>query len=121
MRFTVLPGCRYGYQIAGNGRWISLALKRPKQKGGRQKKKREKRQQARTQNNDGSDEESGQDSGPKSKKKDKKTKKGKGKEEHVVAATSPGETMDNDSGGEPEENSGDESEVISNTIMLSSY
>ncbi|KAI0685730.1 hypothetical protein BC835DRAFT_1408735 [Cytidiella melzeri] len=28
----------YGYQIAGNGRWISLALKRPKKKGGAKKK-----------------------------------------------------------------------------------
>ena len=29
----------YGYQVAGNGRWTSLLLKRPKKKGGQQKKK----------------------------------------------------------------------------------
>ncbi|PIL23074.1 hypothetical protein GSI_14382 [Ganoderma sinense ZZ0214-1] len=29
----------YGYQIAGNGRWVSMMLKRPKKKGGAQKKK----------------------------------------------------------------------------------
>ena len=33
---------RYGYQVAGNGRWISLALKRPKKKntGGARKAKK---------------------------------------------------------------------------------
>lgn len=33
---------RYGYQLAGNGRWISLALKRPKKKisGGARKAKK---------------------------------------------------------------------------------
>ncbi|KAI0779197.1 galactose oxidase [Irpex lacteus] len=30
----------YGYQIAGNGRWVSLTLKMPKQKGGGKKKKK---------------------------------------------------------------------------------
>lgn len=30
----------YGYQTAGNGRWISLMLKRPKKKGGAKKAKR---------------------------------------------------------------------------------
>lgn len=30
---------RYGYQIAGNGRWVSMALKRPKKKGGQKPKK----------------------------------------------------------------------------------
>ncbi|KAI0628646.1 galactose oxidase [Trametes polyzona] len=29
----------YGYQITGNGRWLSMNLKRPKKKGGAQKKK----------------------------------------------------------------------------------
>ncbi|KAI0641395.1 hypothetical protein C8Q79DRAFT_307877 [Trametes meyenii] len=29
----------YGYQITGNGRWVSMHLKRPKKKGGLQKKK----------------------------------------------------------------------------------
>ncbi|KAG6915440.1 hypothetical protein DXG01_011470 [Tephrocybe rancida] len=29
----------YGYQIPGKGRWVSMALKRPKKKGGSQKKK----------------------------------------------------------------------------------
>ena len=29
----------YGYQIAGNGRWVSMMLKRPKKKSGAQKKK----------------------------------------------------------------------------------
>ncbi|CAL1698869.1 unnamed protein product [Somion occarium] len=29
----------YGYQIAGNGRWVSLALKKPKKKGGAKTKK----------------------------------------------------------------------------------
>ncbi|KAJ8486932.1 hypothetical protein ONZ51_g4512 [Trametes cubensis] len=29
----------YGYQITGNGRWVSMNLKRPKKKGGAQKKK----------------------------------------------------------------------------------
>lgn len=35
----VSTSARYGYQIAGNGRWVSMALKRPKQKGGAKKKK----------------------------------------------------------------------------------
>lgn len=30
----------YGYQIAGNGQWVSLTLKMPKQKGGGKKKKK---------------------------------------------------------------------------------
>ena len=30
---------RYGYQITGNGRWVSMALKRPKKKGGQKPKK----------------------------------------------------------------------------------
>jgi hypothetical protein len=31
---------RYGYQVAGNGRWISLSLKKPKAKGGTARKKK---------------------------------------------------------------------------------
>jgi hypothetical protein len=30
--------CRNGYQIAGNGRWVSMMFKTPKKKGGRRKK-----------------------------------------------------------------------------------
>ncbi|KAI1784172.1 galactose oxidase [Ganoderma leucocontextum] len=37
----------YGYQIAGNGRWVSMMLKRPKKKGGGQKKKAAQQQQQR--------------------------------------------------------------------------
>ena len=29
---------RYGYQIAGNGRWVSLTLRKPKKAGGNSKK-----------------------------------------------------------------------------------
>ncbi|KIP05934.1 hypothetical protein PHLGIDRAFT_517119 [Phlebiopsis gigantea 11061_1 CR5-6] len=58
----------YGYQIAGNGRWLSLSLKRPKQQAGRQKKRREKHS--------------------KSKRKNNKTKKTKDtKDEHLSAAS----------------------------------
>ena len=35
----------YGYQISGNGRWVSMLLKRPKKKGGAQKKKAVQQQQ----------------------------------------------------------------------------
>ena len=36
--FIILLPCRNGYQISGNGRWFSMALKVPKKKGGSQKK-----------------------------------------------------------------------------------
>ena len=32
------PVCRNGYQIAGNGKWVSMMLKTPKKKGGKGKK-----------------------------------------------------------------------------------
>ena len=32
------PVCRNGYQIAGNGKWVSMMLKTPKKKGGKRKK-----------------------------------------------------------------------------------
>lgn len=31
---------RYGYQIPGRGKWVSMALKRPKKKSGSAKKKK---------------------------------------------------------------------------------
>lgn len=29
---------RFGYQLTGNGRWVSMSLKKPKKKGGEAKK-----------------------------------------------------------------------------------
>jgi hypothetical protein len=37
---TGLSLTRYGYQVAGNGRWISLSLKKPKARGGTARKKK---------------------------------------------------------------------------------
>ena len=51
---------RYGYQLTGNGRWISLALKRPKQKAGGKKRKQQvaaSKQSARDANKGESDQE----------------------------------------------------------------
>jgi hypothetical protein len=36
--YLILALCRNGYQVAGNGRWVSMMLKVPRKKGGRRKK-----------------------------------------------------------------------------------
>lgn len=63
-RSSLIPHDRNGYQISGNGRWFSMALKKPKKKGGVKKKptmpqssQREVRQEDR---NDDSDDEQGE-------------------------------------------------------------
>ncbi|KAI0717154.1 hypothetical protein C8Q76DRAFT_616487 [Earliella scabrosa] len=46
----------YGYQITGNGRWVSMLLKRPKKKGGGPKKKVQQQQQRRGEHDEEDDE-----------------------------------------------------------------
>ncbi|EIN11125.1 galactose oxidase [Punctularia strigosozonata HHB-11173 SS5] len=51
----------YGYQIAGNGRWVSMTLKKPKEKGKGAKKKQSKRMHEQADREDVSDREGGSD------------------------------------------------------------
>lgn len=37
----MIPFSRYGYQLTGKGKWSSLALKKPKQAGGKKNKKKQ--------------------------------------------------------------------------------
>ncbi|KAI0754124.1 hypothetical protein C8Q80DRAFT_1350004 [Daedaleopsis nitida] len=68
----------YGYQITGNGRWVSMLLKRPKKKGGAQKKKVAQPQQRRAGPEDDEDDDFGEGdegSGEEGEEKDEKPSK----------------------------------------------
>jgi hypothetical protein len=47
VRCLQLTKCRFGYQVAGKGRWLSLGLKKPKKKGTQGAKKKKKPQATR--------------------------------------------------------------------------
>lgn len=54
--------CRYGYQLAGKGKWMSMTLKKPKPKGGAKrgtKKKQQKQTERFEEDRKGSDDEDG--------------------------------------------------------------
>ena len=55
MSWYLCLGTRYGYQLAGNGRWVSMAVKKPKKKGGEGKKAKKAQRQY---NDDGEGDES---------------------------------------------------------------